>query len=158
MKPAGNLQIIKFCALCQTALTAVFNIDLLYCPALVSVMEAADLGERHDAATIGKAASSRDGRVLVQGDRPCHTWTKAEEPGQKEAVAVSQAHALRSPPLEDLDRMAKGEIFGVEFGTGPQRPGDLAKDQSEHLGHAIQNKGQCRESPEINQNPGFWKR
>ena len=54
--------------------------------------------------------------------------------------------------------MAKGEIFGVEFGTGPQRPGDLAKDQSEHLGHAIQNKGQCRESPEINQNPGFWKR
>ncbi len=54
--------------------------------------------------------------------------------------------------------MAKGEIFGVEFGTGSQRPGDLAKDQSEHLGHAIQNKGQCRESPEINQNPGFWKR
>ncbi len=54
--------------------------------------------------------------------------------------------------------MAKGEIFGVEFGTGPQRPGDLSKDQSEHLGHAIQNKGQCRESPEINQNPGFWKR
>lgn len=31
-------------------------------------MEAADLGERHDAATIGKAASSRDGRVLVQGE------------------------------------------------------------------------------------------
>ena len=54
--------------------------------------------------------------------------------------------------------MAKGEIFGVEFGTESQRPGELAKDQSEHLDHAIQNKGQCRESPGINQNPGFWKR
>ncbi len=54
--------------------------------------------------------------------------------------------------------MAKDEIFGVEFGTGSQRPGDLAKDRSEHLDHAIQNKGQCRESPEINQNRGFWKR
>ena len=51
--------------------------------------------------------------------------------------------------------MAKGEILGVEFGAGPKRPVDLAKDKFEHLDHAIQNKGQCRESPEIIQNRGF---
>ncbi len=85
-------------------------------------------------------------------------WPEAEEPGEKEAVAVNQAHALRSTPLEDLDLMVQGEVLGVEFGTRPQRPGDLAKDRSEHLDHAIQNKGQCRESPEINQNLRFWTR
>ncbi len=31
-------------------------------------MEATDLGERHDVASIGRAVASRDGRVLVQGE------------------------------------------------------------------------------------------
>lgn len=55
--------------------------------------------------------------------------------------------------LWEAEALADGE-----FATGPQRSGDLANDQSEQLDHAIQNKGQCSESPEINQNPGFWER
>ncbi len=78
------------------------------------------------------AVPTNQGLGTNDGDRLCHTWTKAEEPGEKEAVAVSQAHALRSPPLQDLDLMAKGEIPGAPavFAYGPELSDATARSQT----------------------------
>ncbi len=89
MNPAGGLQVIRFCARCQTALTAVFNIGLL--PETCCFLGSLPKGRKHERLGFPRRmpgtrrATARAGRPSAPTSasspraalRSCRPWTQS---------------------------------------------------------------------------------